>query len=250
MKKTLLTLAAAVMSLTAATAQETISAASSMPDRETRTAKRTYEQINPRKGYTNFAYSTQMLKNFDGSIEIGKSKFGASFLRGRTFNMHRRPIANMIYVGLDATWIDFNYANYEKHILHDRPLHQLDVSMGIGPSINVYPVGKLGVHAYFRFNPAWSMFLMETPKEEDDKDDIGFDIMGGYSSMMVSGVSVSWGVISIGAEARWGAGKYKSFHGEFLPFKIDAANGEVNPEKDVLRKLKHSGGRYYISLRF
>ncbi|MDR1671183.1 MAG: hypothetical protein LBR57_01545 [Alistipes sp.] len=211
---------------------------------------RSFHEINPRKGYTNFSYSTQTLSSHNGA-EIGKSKYGGSFLRGRTFNMHRKPIADLLYIGLDATWMDFNFTYYEKHNLsHDKPLNQFDVSMGIGPSVNVYPFRKLGVHAYFRYNPTFSFFYMDTPKHEDHADDAGFDVMGGYGSLMVSGLSVSWGAISLGAEARWGAGKYESYYGEFLPSLIDAIGGETGLDKDAIRKLKLSGARYYLSLRF
>ena len=46
------------------------------------------------------------------SGEVIKPEFGAMLNRGRTFYLHKKPIANFLNIGIDATWIDMNYAMY------------------------------------------------------------------------------------------------------------------------------------------
>ncbi len=55
--------------------------------------------------------------------------------------------------------------------------------------------------------------------------------------LFTTGGAVSWGFISLGAEARWGTGNYKTLHAE----------EEDYPDTG---KLKTSGMRVYLSLRY
>ena len=195
------------------------------------------------RSYTNFSFATQkivapsLLSDIGigwldrigilDDIEIGRSEWGAAITTGRTFVMHPRPLARVLYIGLDATWADVNYARYNRLLgVIDTRVHQADVSMGIGPSLHVLPVEKLGVHAYFRYNPTFATYF------NDD-----FDLMGGYASMFVTGAAVYWSVISMGAEARWGTAKYK------------LRSGEDWGGADIGARLRTSGMRVYVSVR-
>ncbi len=180
------------------------------------------------KGYTNISYSKQELT--DPVSGLGRTAdIGAAISRGRTFVLHREPIASMVFVGLDATWIDINYAQYKAPKNSDAlSFHQADFGMGIGPSVHVLPIGKLGIHAYFRYHPTFATGI----STED-----GFEIQGGYSSVFTTGGAVSWSFISLGAEARWGTGNYKKLFGG-------------DEESVNLGKLKTSGMRIYLSFRY
>ena len=57
----------------------------------------------------------------------------------------------------------------------------------------------------------------------------------------VSGGMLSYGVIGVGVEARWGSCKYNGF-------SFDAAEGEAEPAS--FGKIKASGIRAYVSFRF
>ena len=89
-----------------------------------------------------------------------RKKFIA-FTVGRTFYLHK-PIANMLRFGIDATWFDLNYTNYDiEHITYwetnKYQYHQGEVSMQVGPSLTFEPIKKLSVHAYFKYAPTFAV---------------------------------------------------------------------------------------------
>jgi hypothetical protein len=186
------------------------------------------------RGFTNISYVTQKMIEPVTGLESGSSDWGVALTKGRTFTLHHRPVADMIYFGLDGVWTDVNYAQYKIEMgigdfsISER-LHQADLSLGIGPSVHLLPVEKLGIHAYFRYMPTVATFA----------DDSFETIVGGYASMFTTGGAVSWSAISLGIEARWGTGKYKFWTGD------DQEGGF-----SIAGKLKTSGMRAYVSLRF
>ena len=158
-----------------------------------------------------------------------RSNYGASFTSGRTYFVHSKPIAGLLKIGVDATWVDLNYNNYTgKYLtsegLSDYNLHRIEYSLQVGPSIAINPVGKLNINAYFRYAPTFSV-LLSNPD--------GFSAMGNYATMFVTGGMVSWGIIGVGAEYRFGDCSYNNFTGALQDFSA-----------------KTSGFRAYITLRF
>ncbi len=184
-----------------------------------------------RKKYVNLNYVSQGALEPETGLSVGKSNWGAAFSTGRTFVLHgREPIARMLYIGFDATWFDVNYAQ-----LGDASgllkINQADLGLfGVGPSVHIMPVGQLGIHAYFRYQPTLATFF---------GGDNGFT--GGYASMFVSGGAISYGVISLGIEARWGSGKYSDVKSWF---------GSKEDRAAATTKLKTSGLRAYLGFRF
>lgn len=115
------------------------------------------------------------------------SQAAFSFSFGKTYYLHRKPIAKMIKVGLDVTWLDLNYARYKKgkglkfnmpsegdfddylgglpgnggydddydypdydeeDLLNiDLGMHQVEAGVGIGPSVTVTPFRPLNISA-------------------------------------------------------------------------------------------------------
>ena len=108
------------------------------------------------------------------SGEVIKPDFGAMINRGRTFYLHKKPIANFLNIGIDATWIDVNYAMYKKS-LTDMTLHQAELAMQVGPSLTFTPVKRLQVHLYGRYAPTFAMRF--------DGEQFG----GNYATMFVAG---------------------------------------------------------------
>ena len=163
-----------------------------------------------------------------GILAICASKFGASFVTGRTFFFHSKPILGMIKFGLDATWVDLNWNNYTSEYMGENGMetasnHQIEYSLHVGPSVAINPVGKLNINAYFRYAPTFSL-------RYSGGQDIA--LAGNYATMFVTGGMVSWGIIGIGAEYRFGTCRYKNFIGN-----------SVSP-------ADMSGFRAFISLRF
>lgn len=183
-----------------------------------------------KKKYRNLSFTTTTMRQDD--VPDLKSNYGAAFTVGRTFYLHKNPIAGMLRFGIDATWFDLNYANYKiEHITYwetnEHNYHQGEVSMQVGPSVVLNPVSKLNIHAYFRYAPAFSVIYAG--------DGDGF--YGNYATLFVGGGSVSYGMIGLGIESRFGSCNYKEF-------------GADEEEGFSALKTKFGGWRAYITFRF
>lgn len=132
-----------------------------------------------RKKYRNLSFVKQEFEpaSYFGMDQTLKSNFGAAFTVGRTFYLHKKPIAGLIRFGLDATWFDLNYTNYkleyrweDNYDEEEEPetsnFHQAEIGMQVGPSVTVNPVGKLNVNAYFRFAPVFQLYTTTIPSWE------------------------------------------------------------------------------------
>ncbi len=145
------------------------------------------------------------------SGEVIKPEFGAMLNRGRTFYLHKKPIGNFLNIGIDATWIDLNYAMYKPF---ETTLHQAEIAMQVGPSITITPVKRLQLHLYGRFAPTFALRY--------DGDAVG----GNYASMFVAGGNLSFGFFGVGAEYRKGPKmNYKAFNFEKIADKIGGIVG-------------------------
>ena len=179
-----------------------------------------------KKKYRNLGFTT-MLMHQDDAPNL-KSNYGATFTLGRTYYLHKIPIAKSFRFGIDATWLDVNYTNYRiKYIAYgdtgEYNFHQGEFSLHVGPSIVFNPIGKMNVHGYFRFAPTFSVLYA---------DDTFY---GNYASFFVGGGALSYSSIGLGIESRFGKCDYKEF-----------GRGE---EGDIL-KTKFSGWRVYVTFRF
>lgn len=98
--------------------------------------------------------------------------------------------------------------------------------MHVGPSLTITPVKKLNIVGYFRYTPTFSGIYAND------------EFSGNYASMFVGGASLSYGVIGLGIESRFGYCKYNAFS-----FEEDVEDADKV-------KTKFSGFRAYISFRF
>ncbi|MDR0835121.1 MAG: hypothetical protein LBN11_00870 [Tannerella sp.] len=190
------------------------------------------EEKNRRNSYLNLSYAYQQLTGLERGMMLNSDR-AAAFTIGHTYYLHRKPLFNLMKIGLDATFFDLNVADYgkyyEKHYgfggeeeeegdLEDMSL-QLEVGMHIGPSITFLPPVKgLKGNIYFRYAPSISAFK------------VGDDLFYNYAGLWVSGLAVSYKVISAGMELRWGSADYK----------VD----------EYTEKWQTKATRYYISFRF
>lgn len=217
-----------------------------------------------RRKYVNIGYSSADLtiENIDGKV---KSDYSVSIVNGRTFYLHKKPLFNMIKFGLDFGYIDINLAQYNPiggsededidydgnqgwdggyypdgdddsddnfisdmlgDIMPDK-LYKAEVGVHFGPSITVNPIDYLMVNAYFRYIPSYSMKITQD-----------LDFAGTFASYFNLGIAVSYKMLSIGLEKRWGS----------ATFNTDEIN-EFGEEVSVKRKWSTSGPRFYISFR-
>lgn len=205
-------------------------------------AQATAQEDILRKKYTNLSFSNIEMTQEDSPTL--KSNYGAAFTVGRTFFVHKKPIARMIRFGIDATWFDINYINYNVEYRYQDErgqsgyesdlisFHQAEIGMQIGPSITINPVSKLNVHSYIRYAPSFSALYD------------GNSFRGGYAGFLVGGGAVSYGVIGLGVEARFGGCNYKTFGGGDEDFGFEEEETYVTPQS------KFSGMRVYLTFRF
>lgn len=217
-----------------------------------------YEKVwGKRKKYTNIGYC---IMNLDG-MPVPESKFGFSYSMGRTYYLHKKPLAGMIKFGLDFSYLDVTVASFdnsngkglsfgddEEALEIDLKRNYLDYTMQIGPSVTVNPIDQLKVSAYGRFAPSASFITM------NDYAYVQF------VPHFTCGLSVSYKVIGLGIEGRWGKANYKGFSldEDSMEFGEDNINDEgdiefPNPNdmfKTSKRKFSNKSFKIYISFRF
>ena len=237
-----------------------------------------YEKVWKRRKYWKFGFSNPNIERTDGEAMTWKTEFALSLQRGKTAYFHSKPLWGMVKFGLDYGFMDLGYAKLKlktvestentpsiqgthpgsnpnggfDDIISDDPsgsiismmgvdlgMHKIDYSLHVGPSISVNPWDHLIVAAYFHVMPTASGIL------ENDKFSYGF------GCAMSAGVSVSYKAISVGAEGIWSTIKYKQASFDEEEDEEDGDNeNDVNLFNTKDFKLKQSGPRFYIALRF
>lgn len=179
-----------------------------------------------------------------GSGEDLKSKFGVAMHFSNTYLLHNKPLFGMIRFGIDAIWTDITYVKYKSELLDfgdytesfDR--QQVDIGMGIGPSVNIAPFASynnglrfLRASLYFHATPSASIMVM------DDESNAAFNVF------MNLGLKISYRRLGFGIEGRWGSAKYDLYEPE-----EDEYDGYYS--ESTKSKLKTSSLRAFISLNF
>ena len=116
-----------------------------------------------RKGYSNFMYGKQDLTFEEDGEEFMKLKsdWAAAISFGRTYYLHKRPLAGMIKFGLDWSFLDLNVGSFkvqedDGYDVYEETLYKGEVGMQFGPSVTINPISHLKVAAYFRVVPSYS----------------------------------------------------------------------------------------------
>ena len=213
-----------------------------------------------RKNVINISYLSDKIELSDKGVNLGdifdeaagiargtnvgaRSNWGVSLTYVHTYMLHRKPIARMLGFGLDVSFADVSYANYTIDNMDnwgmidpddfdtehdptkrlDVPMHKVEYSLQIGPSVTLTPGRNFTFTGYVRYAPSFSGIY------------INYDFYGNYASMFNIGASASWRNIGVGIEARMGGCRYKDFTG-----------GEaLTPAK-----LKTSGYRACLQIRW
>lgn len=206
------------------------------------------QRIWKRRKYLYIAYGNQKISS---DFYEMKSDMAFALIYGRTYYLHKKPIAGRLKFGLDVN-MDINFAKYpdmeptaETSNLPsdvepvDLGIMQLEAGLGIGPSITVNPVSHLKVALYFHVTPSYSMMLQN---EEFYKH---------YATFFNAGLTVSYKVISLGIENRW-CGK-TSYDGVALSRieNIYDDNGVFHdPFESIGNKMKTNTFRVFIGFRW
>lgn len=191
-----------------------------------------------RAKYFNISYVKQSLSPADVDYKYNSS-LGVAITNGRTYYLHKKPILGMIKFGIDWSFFDVNVAMYENEFtdgyeVEKENMYQAEVGMQIGPSVTVNPIDHLKVNGYFRVTPSYSMMYS------------GDEFNGSYGTFFSAGGAISYKVISLGIEGRWGKTKYKSLVdlGDIM-----GDDGDSSAEAPKTN-WKTASTRFYISFRF
>lgn len=212
---------------------------------------------NDRAKYFNISYVRQSLSVPDDNC-TWNNNLGVAITSGRTYYLHKKPILGMIKFGLDWSYMDINFGMYKDKYGYldnlysgdggsggnyydpgynggyddgsydyddegETQIYQAEIGMQFGPSVTVNPIDHLKVSGYFRVTPSYSIFYD------------GNDVSGSYGTFFSCGGAVSYKVISLGIEGRWGNTKYASLMGD---------------EDGEKLKCKTGSTRFYVSFRF
>lgn len=193
-----------------------------------------------RRKYSQVSFAKNTFKHGDNwTLE---SDLAVNYSSGRIFYLHEDEVAGLIRFAIDGTWTDLTYAKYSRTLPWDGKdkaykFHQIDYSLGVGPSVHINPVDDLYVHTYFRYAPTYSFFM-------GDKQ-----VYGNYATNFVTGLSVSFNFVAVGFEGRFGSCEYKSLvSAEKAAEYIEQL--KTNPLNQLTEKVKNRGWRVYVSFMF
>lgn len=214
-----------------------------------------------RKSFFNFSYLSDKIRLSDENFNFNnlegvwneagdivndnvagiRNNYGFSLTRGKTYAFHKKPIARLVTIGLDAVFFDVSYSNYSVipanfgmsnstdkglvPIVSEAQLHKMEYSLQVGPSVTITPGKQLTVEAYARYAPTFSMIIVDRT------------YAGNYASMFVGGASVSFGSIGVGVEARLGTCEYRRLGGKGT---VSFDGGRINA----------SGFRAFVQIRW
>ena len=163
-----------------------------------------YRDVWSRKGYFNISYNSTTLTP-DQSIPTGvggnvvpefKSDWGVSLNIGRSYALHKSPIANMLQFNFDFTYIDLNVNHFKhegdgKNLYDSREVlpgttdkfftpwnlekYDFNYGMSVGPSISIAPFTSTNVsglhhiklNAFFHVGYHVSLLYMLNDEEAD-----------------------------------------------------------------------------------
>ncbi len=207
-----------------------------------------------RAKYFRLTYNTQKLTEEDG-IPM-ESEYAFSLQRGRACYLHKQPIVGMIKFALDLDFVDLNYARFNNDYQRSNGeyytygLHEAEVGMGIGAGVGVNPISQLKVNLHYNYVPSLSMAY----------DEYAEDFYWAYAGFNKFGFSVSYKVIELGMEWRYGSMKYdglgdvlEDFVGDTVDDYTDG-HGQMDSwydeDYDDNRKFKSEGIRFFLGFRF
>lgn len=182
---------------------------------------------NWRRPYANFGFSNITMSSNDMPDLI--SNYSVSFSVGRTFYLHSRPMLGHVRLGIDVTWFDVNYTNYQiMNMAYSAntttAYEQVELGAQIGPSITIRPFGRFHIHGYAKYSPTASSL------------DVNGNIYACYTPFIVYGAAVSVGNIGFGLENRTFECKYQELG--------------VKNNTEIIDPTKFDGWRAYVTFVF
>lgn len=197
--------------------------------------------------YIYFSYGNQNLKN---SLYKLESDFSVSLTTGKTFYLHRKPIAGFMKFGLDVSFLDMNFAKYPDLPYNtstsagsdqiDLNVMQAEIGIGVGPSLTFNPVNHLKAALYFHVTPTASGIYQNE------------ELYYNYATFFNAGLTLSYKLISVGVERRWSTNvDYDGVTMNRISNSIYDSDGTFHdPFQSVGSKLQTNTFRIFIGLRW
>ncbi len=252
-----------------------------LQEKEDTRSKTEYDNaVWKRKGHLSIGFSTQKMTDADNVDDMYKSKMGFVLNWGKTFYLHKKPIANLMKVGIDWSWIDLSFAKYKSGTgIHfnnssssgdysdyidgngnystdytdydmgtdiDLGVYSIAAGMSVGPSFTFSPFYNMGkglqhilAQTYFHVTPSFTGIILSENDETEFKSS--------YTTYFNWGINVSYKMISVGYEYRWGKSKFNTF--SLDGDDDDYSDSEYN-EGNEKSKIKFGTSMFYIRFNF
>lgn len=209
-----------------------------------------WNEVWGRAKYFNIAFAKQSLKS---DYETLNSSMAFSVEYGRTYYLHKKPIAGLLKFGIDVNFMDISFAKYpdmaeesepspmddEEEPLIDLGIMQMEYGIGVGPSVTVNPVDHLKACLFFHVTPSYSLMLQNS------------SLYHHYATFFNVGLTVAYRMISIGVEHRWcGKVNYDGLSMDHVEDVYDDEGNFHDPFESVGALMKTNTWRFFIGFRF
>ncbi|MDR0510181.1 MAG: hypothetical protein LBH06_03710 [Rikenellaceae bacterium] len=189
----------------------------------------------PASNYINIAYNFQQLGVNENSVK--PLDWGAGLEFGKTFFAHKEPIAQMLWLGIDWSYVDLQYATKKEDT--SIVTHVAQAGMQVGPSLTVTLFDALYLKANVRYAPTYSAYACRYGTGADQM----WDVYSGYTGYITAGFSASFKLITAGFEYRANTNVP-----EFSPNAKKGLMGSLLGDKKV--KFEMPSARVYLGFRF
>ena len=202
-----------------------------------------------RAKYLHLVYGIQKVESNFKSLDCDMA---FALVWGRTYYLHKKPLAGMLKFGIDWSFLDVNFAKYpdldsspevsaaaEAEGPLDLSIMQLEAGMGIGPSLTINPVDHFKAAIYFHVTPSYSMMMQDG------------SFYHHYATFFNAGLSLAYKVVTIGVEQRWcGKTDYNGITLGRLDDIYDSQGNFHDPFQSMGAKMKTRTLRLYVGFRF
>lgn len=212
--------------------------------------------------YFNISYNKTKLSSDEFPIGGGQGAFnefkndlGVGLQWGQTFNFHKKALGNVLFLGLDYTWMDLNFNQYKEGTPTPgygtttfetavMPWHHkkmsLDYGMCVGPSITLYPftpmhknaADNIRLQGYFHIGYKAEGFMIKVT--EDNKETSHW--AWGHGLYTAFGGNLTFNRVGVGMEVR-----------NDNSINVKHVEKEYGSQK---MKFKEKITRFYIQFRF
>ncbi len=244
-----------------------------------------FEDVWSRRSYINLSYNNTRLEpdeqiptGMGGIVPSFKSDWGASIQLGRSYRLHKKPIANTLQFNIDYTYIDlcvnhfkaengsFLYDSSNKiqqtnnngrtdeyyHIPWNLEKYEANYSMALGPSLTIAPFNHtrarglhyLKLNAYYHIGYGVSFMFMKNNEDVDQNQSSDSD-----HANMKDNLKLMWGhglTNSFGISLSW---KVIGVGYEHRSSTMKYKSMNTKDFEDATYKFNSSTNRVFIQFR-